>query len=134
MRSTITLYLSTFVVMLALDMLWLGLVARDFYSGQMGDLLAINELPAFAFYIMYVFGILLFAHPKHLASSWKVALRYGAAFGFFAYATYDLTNLATLRGWTLQLTIVDICWGTFVTAVSAAGGLRLAQFLGYKRA
>lgn len=134
MRPTITLYLSTFVVMLALDLTWLGLVARDFYSGQMGDLLEVKMLPAFAFYFMYVFGILLFAHPKHLASSWKVALRYGAAFGFFAYATYDLTNLATLRGWTLPLTIVDICWGTFVTGVSAAGGLRLAQFLGYKAA
>ena len=79
--------------------------------------------PAIAFYLIFPLGLVIFAAPPAFrAGSVVPALMYGAAFGALAYATYDLTNLATIRNWTLQIAIVDIAWGTFISAVAAATG------------
>lgn len=118
-------YLGTAVVMLALDALWLGVVARPMYQQGIGHLMA--EQPRFGiaalFYAVYALGVVVFAVvPQHGGAAWPQTLALGALFGFFAYATYDLTNLATLRGWPLRLSLIDIAWGSFVSAAAAAGG------------
>jgi uncharacterized membrane protein len=118
-------YAGTAIVMLALDMLWLGLIAKPLYQQGIGHLMA--ERPnvgvAVLFYLLYALGVVIFAvSPQHNGSSWAMTLAMGALFGFFAYATYDLTNLATLRDWPLRLSLIDIGWGTVVSGASAAGG------------
>ncbi len=118
-------YAATFVVMLALDMLWLGVVAKSFYQSGIGHLMAEKPIipVAAAFYVMYAAGLVFFAVVSTETSSGfgKTAL-YGALFGFFAYATYDLTNLATLKNWPVSLALVDMAWGTVVSSVSAVAG------------
>jgi len=128
----VTAYIATGAVFLVCDMVWLGLVAKGFYRSRVGGLLLedFNLPAALAFYLIYLAGVMLFAAlPAFNAGSWKVALAFGAAFGFFAYATYDLTNLATLRGWSVSLTIVDIAWGAVLTGTSATLGYLAAKFL-----
>jgi len=128
----VTAYLATGAVFLVCDLVWLGLVAKGFYRSRLGGLLLddFNLPAALAFYLIYLAGIMVFAAlPAFNAGSWKVALGLGAAFGFFAYATYDLTNLATLRGWSASLAMVDIAWGTVLTGVSAAAGFMAARLL-----
>ena len=84
----------------------------------------VNWWAAAAFYLIYPVGVVIFANnPALPGGSWSAALLYGAVFGFFAYATYDLTNLATLRNWSVSLTALDIVWGALVTGVSAAAGI-----------
>ena len=125
-------YLATLVVFAIVDTLWLGVVARPFYRAELGDLLApeIKLWAAVLFYLVYSAGIVVFAVlPAIRAESPVTALVMGALFGFFAYATYDLTNLATLRDWPLRMSIVDIAWGTLITgttATAAAYATRLA--------
>lgn len=109
--------------MAAIDAVWLGYIANSFYKSQIGSLLLDkpNMAAAAAFYIVYVIGIVAFAVLPALAqSSWRYALSRGALLGFVAYATYDLTNLATLQGFTLNLVIVDLLWGTLLTASVAS--------------
>ena len=116
-------YVVTAVLFLGLDAIWLTLAGPRLYRPQLGDLLLenFNVAPAAVFYLLYVIGILIFAIQPALASGrWQTALLYGALFGFFAYGTYDFTNLATLKGWTTLITFVDLAWGTLVTGVSAA--------------
>jgi uncharacterized membrane protein len=106
-------------------MLWLGAIAKPIYQQAIGHLLAArpNVGVAVLFYLLYPVGVVIFAVSRqHMGSTWGVTLAMGALFGFFAYATYDLTNLATLRDWPLRLSLIDIAWGTVVTAASAAGG------------
>ena len=83
----------------------------------LATIIVIAPLVAILFYLIHALGIVVF--PLQMASSWTNALLYGALFGFFAYATYDLTNLATLRGWPVAITVVDLAWGTFATALAA---------------
>jgi uncharacterized membrane protein len=118
-------YAVTAIVMVLLDLLWLGLIARSFYQQGIGHLMA--EQPrwgvAILFYLMYAAGIVLFAVAASEGSSgFAKAAVLGALFGFFAYATYDLTNLATLKGWPVTMSLVDMAWGSFVSAVSAVAG------------
>jgi uncharacterized membrane protein len=116
-------YVTTLVTFLAVDMVWLGIMAPRYYRPIMGDLvLATVNLPAaIAFYVLYPIGLLIFAiYPALKSGSPTTALIHGALFGFFTYATYDLTNLATLRNWTWSLTAVDVAWGTMLAAVTAA--------------
>jgi uncharacterized membrane protein len=116
-------YVTTLVAFLAADMIWLGIMAPRYYRPTMGDIvLATVNLPAaIAFYVLYPIGLLIFAvYPALKSGSLTTALIHGALFGFFTYATYDLTNLATLRSWTWSLTVVDVAWGTALAAVSAA--------------
>lgn len=118
-------YASTLVVMLVVDLVWLGILARPLYQRGIGHLMAEQANLSFAavFYLMYAFGIVyLGIAPNASTPGVKAAFFAGAALGFFAYATYDLTNLAVLRGWPVWLAIVDMAWGTFITAVSAAAG------------
>lgn len=127
-------YATTAVVFLVIDLLWLSQIAKSFYASRLGDLLL--EQPnvgiAVGFYLMYVLGILIFAViPALKSDEMQTALIYGCLFGFFAYATYDLTNLATLKGWPVMVAVVDIAWGTAVTGVSAVSGFLLTRtFLG----
>ncbi|MCU0294901.1 MAG: DUF2177 family protein [Candidatus Nanopelagicales bacterium] len=126
------LYASTLAVFLAVDLIWLGLVARGFYQSHLGPLLApaVNWPAALVFYLLYVLGILIFAILPGLAKdSLAVAVGWGALFGFFTYATYDLTNLATLRDWPLRVVVVDILWGVVLCAVVASAGFFIGRWL-----
>jgi len=125
MNKYVAAYAGTAIVMVALDMLWLGVIAKSMYQQGIGHLMTDepNVGVAVVFYLLYALGVMIFAvSPQHNGSSWAMTLTMGALFGFFAYATYDLTNLATLRDWPLRLSLIDIGWGTLVSAVSAAGG------------
>ena len=125
MNKYIAAYAGTAIVMVALDMLWLGIIAKPLYQQGIGHLMADkpNVGVAVGFYLLYALGVVIFAvSPQHGGSSWTTTLMMGALFGFFAYATYDLTTLATLRDWPLRLSLIDMGWGTFVSAAAAAGG------------
>jgi uncharacterized membrane protein len=125
-------YLACVVVMGGLDFLWLSKTSTPLYHRDLGPLLADNPNMAVAvvFYLTYIVGILIFAvRPALAAGDWKTAALYGALFGFFCYATYDLTNQATMRVWSLRVTLLDICWGTFLTgAAASAGALAALRF------
>ena len=126
-------YLATLVVFAIVDTLWLGVVARGFYRAELGDLLApeVKLWAAVLFYLVYSAGIVIFAvMPAIRAESLVTALVMGALFGFFAYATYDLTNLATLRDWPLRMSIVDIAWGTFITSMTATTAAFAMRYVG----
>ena len=112
------LYLMTIPAFFIIDMIWLGTVATKFYQSQIGFLLGpVNWVAAIVFYLLYIIGILIFAvHPALEAGSLGKAIMFGALFGFFAYATYDLTNLATVKDWPLLVTFVDIVWGVVLTS------------------
>ena len=113
----IKLYAIALPVFFAIDMLWLGLVATNFYKSQIGFLMKsdINWTAAIIFYLLFVVGLVLFViAPSVEKMSWTHALLFGALFGFFTYATYDLTNLATLKDWPLLVSIVDMLWGTIL--------------------
>lgn len=105
-----------------LDFAWLTTTAGPIYHSALGAVLSekLNWTAAIAFYLMYGVGVVLFAVRPALASGdWRTALLWGALFGFFAYATYDLTNLATLKLWSLKVSLIDMAWGTMLTAISA---------------
>lgn len=123
MTLWITSFLVALVVLAILDFAWLGLIAHGFYTDRLGPLLREQPLWAVAalFYLVHAAAVATFAVPLALVRpGWGAALLYGAALGFCAYAAYDLTNLATLRGWPVAVTLVDLAWGTFVTAVATA--------------
>ncbi len=125
MTRYLAAYLAAAVAMAALDLGWLSYAAKAFFEPAVGSLLAqkTNTLAAVLFYVLYVAGIVLFAVTAALRSGdWTAALMMGAAFGFFAYVTYDLTNMATLKVWPGWLAAMDIAWGTFVTAAAASAG------------
>ena len=116
---------ATFVVMIVIDLLWLGVIAKSLYQQAMGDLMSPQPRLAFAalFYLTYPVGLVIFAVlPGVNADSLARAALLGALFGLFAYGTYDLTNLAVVRGWPLGLSFIDMAWGTFVSGVSATAG------------
>jgi uncharacterized membrane protein len=115
-------YLTAAFVMLAIDAAWLSF-AIGFYRERIGHLMAdgLRLDGAIAFYLLYVAGIVYFAvRPALVERSVKAALQHGAVFGFMAYMTYDLTNLATLRDWPVSVVLVDIAWGTALSGVVAA--------------
>jgi uncharacterized membrane protein len=106
-------------IFFAIDMLWLGIVAKNFYASQIGTLLKkdINWTAAIVFYAIFILGLVLFViEPAYEKGSWTHALVFGAIFGFITYATYDLTNLATLNNWPLLISVVDMMWGAFLAA------------------
>ena len=116
-------YLATLIVLAVLDFLWLGVIAKNFYREGIGHLMAStpNWGAAAAFYLLYPVGVVIFAV---LASDgeWLKALTLGALFGLFCYGTYDLSNMAVLKDWPLQVTVVDIAWGAVVSALGALAG------------
>ena len=108
-----------------LDFLWLSNMLEAFYRPVLGPMLADkpNMAAAFSFYILYLTGILIFAVVPALKSgNWWTASCYGALFGLFAFATYDLTNLATLNIWSVKISLIDVAWGTVLTSVTASAG------------
>ena len=132
MKRYAILYLATFIVMLPLDLFFLGTIAKGFFSSQVGDMLGpVRMAPAILFYCLYIVGILVFVNGSPDAT-WQSTLLYGALFGFFCYATFELTALALLKHWTWPVVMVDIAWGTFVTAITATLGLLLANWVGSK--
>lgn len=111
----------TAVVFLIVDGIWLGLVAWPFYQREVGHLLRpVNLIPAIIFYIIYIIGILVFVIEPNLgAFDVKRVITLGFLFGVVCYATYDLTNLSTLKDWSWKVTIIDIIWGGVATSTTA---------------
>jgi len=112
------LYFATLIAFFAIDMVWLGLAARSFYRKYLGFILAPNPnwLAAIIFYLLFIVGILVFVVvPGLKGNSLKTTLLYAALFGLITYATYDLTNLATVKNWPLLVTVVDLIWGTILS-------------------
>jgi uncharacterized membrane protein len=125
----VVLYLATLIVLIPADFLFLGLVARSFFTTQVGDMLGeIRLAPAILFYLLYVVGVLIFVSGS-VNATWQSTLLYGALFGFFCYATFELTSLSLLKHWTWAVVVVDVSWGTFVTAVSSTAGLLIADWI-----
>ncbi len=113
------LYFIALPIFLALDALWLGVITRNFYKEQIGFLMKtnVNWTAALIFYVLFIVGLVLFVISPALANgSWTQAILMGALFGLITYATYDLTNLATLKDWPLLVTVVDLIWGAFISA------------------
>src|SRR6056297_581526 len=113
------LYAIALPVFLAIDLVWLGLVAKNFYKKQIGFLMKndVNWIAAIIFYLLFIIGLVLFViMPAMKKSSWMHALLFGARFGLITYATYDLTNLATLKNWPVMVTVVDLVWGAVLAA------------------
>ncbi len=126
------MYLKLFIIALpvffAIDMVWLGLVAKNFYQNQIGFLMTsnINWVAAIIFYLIFIAGLVFFVIiPALLKKSWIHALLFGAFFGFVTYATYDLTNLATLKDWPLLVTLVDLVWGMVLGALVSFATYRI---------
>lgn len=131
MKTFLTAYAGTFLTLLVVDAIWLGLVARTFYRDQLGDMMLPNPNFAIAalFYLFFAAAVvLLCVMPGVKASSLMTAAGYGAVMGLAAYGTYDITNLSTLKGWPVAMSLVDMAWGTFVTALSAAGGCMAVSY------
>ena len=127
------LYIIALPVFLALDMAWLGLVARNFYAKRIGFLMKtdINWTAAILFYVLFTIGLVLFViMPAVGKNSWVHALSFGALFGLIAYATYDLTNLATLRDWPLIVTMVDLAWGAVLAGSASMVTFFIASKIG----
>jgi uncharacterized membrane protein len=119
-------------VFLALDFLWLGLVAKKFYTRHLGFLMKkkTNWLAAIIFYLIFVLGLYLFVVQPALAKdSWTHAILFGSIFGLITYSTYDLTNLATIKGWPLKITIADLFWGVSLSALTSAVSFFLITLL-----
>ena len=128
----VKLYVCTFVGFLAIDMVWLTLVARGFYRRQLGFLLSDqpNWWAAISFYLLFVAGLLVFAVvPAVQEGSLRRALLMGGFFGLVTYATYDLTNLATIKNWPLMLTLVDMTWGLVLAASVSCLGYLVGRWL-----
>lgn len=125
-------YLLTGIAFLVIDGLWLGWIASDFYQKYLGYLMGPIKWPAAAlFYLIYVAGILVFSViPGYMKSSLSYTLVYGALFGFFTYATYDLTNLATLKDWPLRVVVVDVIWGVVLCTVVSFVGYYSCKWVG----
>ena len=118
-------YLVSLLAMAGLDFLWLTNTSAILYRRDLGPLLAEDPRMGVAviFYLAYALGIVIFAiRPALAAADWRVAALYGALFGFFAYATYDLTNFATMKVWSSRVTVLDIGWGAILTAAAASAG------------
>jgi uncharacterized membrane protein len=115
----IKLFLIALPVFFVIDMVWLVLVAKKFYQGQIGFLMKpdINWFAAITFYLLFIAGLVIFViSPAVEKQSWVHAILFGALFGLITYATYDLTNLATMKDWPLLVTVVDLIWGTVLAA------------------
>jgi len=129
-KNIALMYVLTLAVFFLIDMVWLGLVAKNFYRRYLGDMLSpkVNWPAAILFYLLFIAGLLLFviepAQGRALEALWK-----GAVFGLIAYATYDLTNLATLKNWPLLVTVVDLVWGTFLGAAVSFFSVTLGRWL-----
>lgn len=132
MAYYLKLYIATLIAFFAIDMLWLGLVARTFYQRHLGFLMAPhpNWLAAIVFYLLFVVGIVVFVVvPGLKADSLKTTLLLAALFGLITYATYDLTNLATIKNWPVLITVVDMIWGTVLSVLVSFASFMAGKWL-----
>jgi uncharacterized membrane protein len=130
MPQYLVAYFATVIVFLGIDFVWLTKIANQFYAAQLGDLLLENPKlgPAAVFYLFYVVGIVFFAvMPALRGGGLSTAIFSGALLGAIAYATYDVSNYATLKNWPINVLFVDIAWGTVLTSVSAAAGYLITR-------
>ena len=127
MRQHLISYAAALLALLALDALWLGVIAADWYQQAIGHLMAaqVNVAAAALFYALFPVGIVVFAASP--SRDLRQAARLGGFLGLLCYATYDLTNMATLKGWPLGITVADLVWGTIVGAVSAMAAYRVGH-------
>ena len=126
------LYFATLAVFFAVDMFWLGVISRTFYKKQLGFLMApdINWYAALIFYFLFIFGVLVFVViPGLKENALPVMLGKAALFGLITYATYDLTNLATVKDWPLIITIVDLIWGMVLTTTVSLAGFFIGRWM-----
>jgi uncharacterized membrane protein len=126
----IKLYILILPVFFGIDLLWLGLIAKGFYAKHLGYIMSPtpNWIAALSFYLLNILGILIFAVlPGFKADSVVKTLLLGAFYGLCTYATYDLTNLATLKNWPIEVTIVDLFWGVFLSTVVSWAGFYIAR-------
>ncbi len=127
------LYAIALPVFFAIDILWIGFIARDFYKNQIGFLMKpdVNWTAAIIFYLLFLLGLVVFViAPSVEKKEWTRALWMGAFFGLITYATYDLTNLATLKDWPVKMVVVDMLWGTVLSANVATATYFIAVKLG----
>ncbi|MEX0812061.1 MAG: DUF2177 family protein [Chitinophagales bacterium] len=125
-------YFLTALIFFAIDILWLGFIGQPVYKKYLGHLMApeVNWLSAIIFYLLFIFGILIFAvYPAIGQQSLKYAASYGALFGFFTYMTYELTNHAVIKDWPLGIVPIDIIWGTVLSCAVAIGSYYVAVWL-----
>jgi uncharacterized membrane protein len=130
--KTLMLYFSTLAACFGIDLIWLSLMNSRFYKPHLAGLMSdkVNWLPAILFYFLFIMGMLvLVVLPAVDRGSWIRAMLTGGLLGMVAYATYDLSNLATLKNWPVILTIVDILWGTILSAVVASASYFIAKAL-----
>ena len=126
------LYLLTIPIFFLIDIIWLGYVAKGFYRKNLAFVLSpeVNWPAAISFYLIYIVGILFFAvAPALERESLARAFVWGAFYGFFTYATYDLTNMALIKGWPLKIVVVDISWGMVLCALVAASSFGVGRWL-----
>jgi len=131
MKRFAVVYLGTLIILLPLDLLFLGTIGKKLFVESVGDMtLATPRIaPAVLFYVLYLVGLVIFVNGA-APSNWVHNLQYGALFGLFCYATFELTNMALLKHWEWAVVVPDIAWGTALTAVSASiGGLLAAWML-----
>ncbi len=125
-------YIATGLSFALIDSVWLRTMYTRLYQPEIGELLmkGLRWGPAVAFYLLYILGIMIFAVMPALQSGrWQTALIQGAMLGFFCYMTYDLTNYATLKVWSLKVTVFDMIWGTVLTGLAATGGFVVTQWI-----
>jgi uncharacterized membrane protein len=126
-------YIATGIAFAAIDSVWLRTMYTRLYQPEIGEMMMKNGFrlgPAIIFYLLYILGMMIFAvGPALLTGKWQTALIWGALLGFFCYMTYDLTNYATLKVWSMKVTILDIIWGTFLTGSASLVGFWMTQAL-----
>lgn len=123
-------YLVSLVFFIIFDLLWIGVIAKKMYAEKLSFIMSpqINFVPVILFYLLFVVGLLLMVvFPAIEKKSWTHALLYGILFGLVTYATYDLTNLATLKNWPLSITIIDLIWGSFLSAATSVISFLIIQ-------
>lgn len=131
MKTIALAYLGTLISFLIIDAIWLGLVARNFYQRQLGDMMlpSPNFAVATVFYLFFAIAIVVLAvRPALEAGSIWTAVGYAGVLGLAAYGTYDMTNLSTLKGWPIPVTIADLVWGKLLTSVASACGYASARY------
>ena len=127
------LYALTIPIFFIIDIIWLGVIAKGFYRRHLGFILSpdVNWVAAIIFYLMYIVGILFFAvRPALSSGSWQQAALLGGLYGFFTYATYDFTNLATIKDWPRIIVLVDVLWGVCLCMVVSFLSFTIAKWLG----
>lgn len=133
MKTLVVAYFGALISFLVIDAIWLGVVARGFYRDQLGELMlpSPNFPVAAVFYLFFAAAIVaLSVRPGLEHGSVWVAAGYGAVLGLAAYGTYDITNISTIKGWPLTMSIVDMIWGTALTALASAAGYIAARLWG----